>query len=287
MTRHRFAAEGMALSRLYYVWILPRLVACVVARYFNDNDVVDAVSGGNIVYGGAGNDLLCGDDTVLGGAGDDQIQSNEARHTNYVRNTRPVGNIPVWKRQSRRFESVVHPLVAGLLAAIALTGCGEKYVPPDVHFKSDPGEKYNIRLELDSPSIQQSASVAGFAEYDVSNFKDCVVRRVGIGPDQPLKQVPVEVKRYSERIFITGVYKNPLVNDDYYGLGICKWELRAVFIISDGVYGKTTFSFSRVGLGSSGVVCNKGMSLCVQERRISNSLPDTRTPVGRAIITGE
>ena len=180
-------------------------------------------------------------------------------------------------------------LFVGLVVAAALLGC-KKYVPPDIHWKADPGEKYSIRLELESPSISRLTSVTGIAEYDVSNFQTCMATDHGVAlggySHEPFKRVPLDVKQTDGKTFVTTAYKNPLVDEDYYGLGVCNWVLRAVFIEFEGISGKVTVSLSDVFPKQFKLVCNEQMGLCVQEKYLSNPPPRIRTSLGSATITG-
>ena len=182
-------------------------------------------------------------------------------------------------------------LFAGLVVAAALFGC-KKYVPPDIHWKADPGEKYNIRLELESPSISRLTSVTGIAEYDVSNFQTCMATDHGVAlggySHKPFKRVPLEVMQVDDKTFVTNAYKNPLADEDYYGLGTCKWVLRAVIITLDGI--SVTFNAvirdTYVHPGEIGLRCNENSGLCSWDQN-KPSQARARMSNGRAVITEE
>ena len=158
-------------------------------------------------------------------------------------------------------------LLLGLLIVVTLSGC-KKYVPPDVHWKADPGEKYNIRLELESSSIDDQSRVVGYADYSVSNFTTCMMNDpwVALGgyKHEPYERVPVEVRRINKNTFATTAYINPLLDEDYYRLGTCTWSLRLVVITIEGNSGNLVIALSGTYIrpGSFEILCNEEIKLC-------------------------
>ena len=175
-----------------------------------------------------------------------------------------------------------------LLSAALLTGCAKDYPPPEVHRKADPGQQYSIRLELESPSIHRLTSITGFAEYDVANFKTCVPRRTGIGPYQPFERIPIEVKQVAEKTFTTSIYRKPLVDEDYYGLGKCEWTLGGVNITMNGIHGKVVASLAgaRFRTGQFDIICNEQMRLCSFKETTRDIPKHIRTSKGVTLISG-
>jgi len=181
-------------------------------------------------------------------------------------------------------------LFAGLVVATVLFGCKEKYVPPNIHWKKDPGEKYNIRVEFER-HIRGLTSMIGYAEYDVPNFKACMMEdsvSSVAGKYLPVRRMPVVVRQIDERTFVTSAYKNPLVDEDYYGLGKCEWMLQAVIVKFEGIGGKLVASLGKkdVQPGEHGLRCNKTFSDCDWDQGKPSEMRAGMSK-GRVIITGE
>lgn len=182
--------------------------------------------------------------------------------------------------------------ISFLAIVMAISSC-KKYVPPDINWKTVPGEKYNIRLELESPSVQRLTKITGFAEYEISNFRTCMMKdraaTFGAGKYQPFQRIPLDVRQIDEKIFVTSSYKNPLVDEDYYGLGKCEWVLSSVNITLDGISGRvvTLFGGADMHPGIFKIICNEEMRLCGNKKNIPEMPARIRTSSGILIISGE
>lgn len=117
-------------------------------------------------------------------------------------------------------------IAAGLLWA--LSGCSKHkpVLPPDVKLNSEPNEQYEIVVDLDEDPGDIAYVTAGI-NYKISNA-GCVPVDYGrsIGGSRPIfrEEKRISVERHG-KIFSARVFKDLLKDDDYYGLGICRWEI--------------------------------------------------------------
>lgn len=102
-----------------------------------------------------------------------------------------------------------------------------------------PQKAYDIRITLKEPP-GPFAKVDAAAQYDVANPGEC-------GEPQPISgAIPristnevVKLERVSDTEFAGRVYVDQVLDEDYYGRGVCRWEfveVRASFRASDDPY---------------------------------------------------
>ncbi len=102
-----------------------------------------------------------------------------------------------------------------------------------------PQKAYDIRIVLKDPPGPFS-EIDAAAQYDVVNAGEC-------GEPQPISgAVPristnevVKLERISNTEFAGRVYVDRVIDDDYYGRGVCRWkfvEVRVSFRASDDPY---------------------------------------------------
>lgn len=130
---------------------------------------------------------------------------------------------------SRKFTS----LVGGMLATIVflLAACGAPSPgPPDVRINPAPTQAYEIVLTIPDPPSQVHA-VSGQVQFDIEGVKDdCMPyadRIAGIKPKSSFL-VPVDFRRREDGTYTGSVYLDWLIDEDYYGLGVCRWKLTGV-----------------------------------------------------------
>lgn len=95
-----------------------------------------------------------------------------------------------------------------------------------IQIKENPNPQKAYRLTMtieDAPG--PFAMVEGSAQYDVTNHQTCgrvmpvsrTVSRINTNP-------PIKWNKESENMYTTVVYTDLMVDEDYYGHGLCKWE---------------------------------------------------------------
>ena len=184
-------------------------------------------------------------------------------------------------------------LVYGALIISAMAGCKrhEAYVPPEIRRKADPGEMYVVRVTLESPKFRSPSVATGTAKYFVDNFQECMATDHGAAlggiTPQAYRETPIQVRIESETSFVTKAYINPLMDEDYYGLGTCRWTLRAVTVEVDGLLGKIAVSVGDAQLrpGAFDLLCNDKFMTCGVDRSSSNPPPHFEFTRGKALIS--
>lgn len=90
-----------------------------------------------------------------------------------------------------------------------------------------PQQRYEVTLEIkDAPGPFEV--VEGFMQYDV-NDRSCVPKAPVTGASVHLTEdIPTEFVRIADNIYRATVFTDLLLDDDYFGLGICRWEFMAV-----------------------------------------------------------
>jgi hypothetical protein len=107
---------------------------------------------------------------------------------------------------------------------------------PDIKQNPHPKQRYEITVTVAGAGPVES--VEGAMQYRVEN-EECVpvsdpVNGVRIPPKA---HPPIEFKRVSDGVFRGTLYTDLMQDEDYYGLGVCKWAMTgAVPVVTiDGV----------------------------------------------------
>jgi hypothetical protein len=121
------------------------------------------------------------------------------------------------------------------LAAIALTlmfmtaGCSpstQEKNPVDFKQNPNPVQAYRITMRLDNPPGPFGSMVA-LAQYDVTETECLPPPRENHGHKWPVptEDVPIELARVSDTEYTGIVYVDRMLDEDYYGRGVCHWQL--------------------------------------------------------------
>jgi len=116
-----------------------------------------------------------------------------------------------------------------LLVLLGLYRCGVFVGKPDIQLNPHPKMRYDITLTIDGAPGPFDA-VDGFIQFEVTN-DECVP--VTGAPMNPLRLAPklspaVVFTRVSGNVYTATVYADYLLDEDYYGLGVCHWSLISV-----------------------------------------------------------
>jgi len=118
-----------------------------------------------------------------------------------------------------------YKMAVAAMAFGALTAC-HSTTPPEYRLNPHPNERYEITMTVrDAPGPLTDA--VGSMQYLVPD--DSCVPATG-GPMNPLRINPKKWIRYplekvAENTYRAEVWADGMVDEDYYGLGICKWTL--------------------------------------------------------------
>jgi hypothetical protein len=120
---------------------------------------------------------------------------------------------------------------AGTLPLSACQNSGTSTVTkPAIDIKERPSPQKAHRIEMIIENAPGPfAVIEGSAQYDVINHFECgyidpvpgIASRINTHP--PLVWTPIGDGRYE-----TTVYEDLMVDEDYYGRGVCRWKLTAV-----------------------------------------------------------
>ena len=115
------------------------------------------------------------------------------------------------------------PALAVLLA-ITTTACGQAMKQPDIKLNAHPKMRYEITLTIEDAPGPFDA-VEGSAGYQVSNDRCVPLQPVSGARHTPRKHVPIALTRVSDKVYKGELYVDLLQDEDYFGLGLCRWSM--------------------------------------------------------------
>jgi len=121
-----------------------------------------------------------------------------------------------------------------LLTSLISIGCTKyEYVPPKVHANPKPKDIYNVTLTLDD-RFGSPTTIGIISHLAVKNPTVCAPKNTwaaigGLYP-HPSEQVTTTAFRLDKNTYKFTLVLDPFVDEDYYGLGVCNWELEAASI---------------------------------------------------------
>ena len=119
-------------------------------------------------------------------------------------------------------------LAAGIFLLVA---CGDPPAgPPAVRTNPTPTQAYEIVLTIPDPPAQ-IRNVTGEVQFDIEGVKeDCMPYADSIAGIKPKSSfaMPLDFERRKEGTYTGTVYQDSLMDEDYYGLGVCRWKLTGV-----------------------------------------------------------
>ncbi|RYH55861.1 MAG: hypothetical protein EON54_12470 [Alcaligenaceae bacterium] len=111
-----------------------------------------------------------------------------------------------------------------LLVAISTAACGQSMKQPDIQFNPHPKMRYEITLTVqDAPG--RFDAVDASVDYQVANEQCVPLAPVSGARLSPRKHLPVALVPVSANVFKGEFYLDRLADQDYYGLGVCRWSV--------------------------------------------------------------
>lgn len=142
-----------------------------------------------------------------------------------------------------------------VLLGFLLGACGEnhRFEPPIAKTNPKPTQRYEITVELFDPPTDIK-SIVGAAHFSIPDVI-CMPtpdRIAGYTPGSSyIKEFSLE--RIDENIYQGHVFLDWPIDEDYYGLGVCKWEIDTVGTIIDfGEYKQKPVLWSGTDFPSAG-----------------------------------
>ncbi len=134
------------------------------------------------------------------------------------------------RHSSHSFSFALALLAAGALSLTACQNSGTQQMSKpviDIKERPNPQQAYRIVMSIDN-APGPFGMIEGAAQYDVVNHNECgyidpgteTISRINTHP--PIEWTPVGEGRYEAT-----VYADLMVDEDYYGRGVCRWKLTA------------------------------------------------------------
>jgi hypothetical protein len=119
-------------------------------------------------------------------------------------------------------------LLPALCLALIVSACGTSMKKPELKQNPNPKQRYDITMTIqDAPGSFDS--ITGYAYYKIENDV-CVALQPGSGARlTPDITVPFVLTRTGD-VYTGQLYADKMIDEDYYGLGVCKWKLMISYI---------------------------------------------------------
>ncbi|SEM95696.1 hypothetical protein SAMN02800694_2281 [Luteibacter sp. UNCMF331Sha3.1] len=131
---------------------------------------------------------------------------------------------------------LVQVTVPGLF--LSLAACGGN-VEPKIQLNNDPRMEYQITFRVDDPDVIFDR-VEGQANYQVKNEACVPLTPVSGVKVAPSKTIALHARMVDNSTYQLVVFADALRDEDYFGLGVCHWELVAATLI--GVKDRSSLS---------------------------------------------
>jgi hypothetical protein len=123
-----------------------------------------------------------------------------------------------------------HLLAALFVSATLLTttACGSSTMTtPDIKFNQHPTKRYELTVTIkDAPGAFDSMQT--MVQYDIANPFCAPTRRGSGATDAPDKTVTIRMTKTGENIYKGEFYADLMEDGDYYGKGVCHWQLTGI-----------------------------------------------------------
>jgi hypothetical protein len=95
-----------------------------------------------------------------------------------------------------------------------------------IEFKQNPSPKRAYRIEMEIENAPGPfAVVQGAAQYDVTNEEECgVFSAMAGGYNREVNHVALQWERLSDTTYATTVYADLMLEENYFGRGVCTWK---------------------------------------------------------------
>lgn len=111
-----------------------------------------------------------------------------------------------------------------IFLTLTLPACGQSMKKPDIKLNPHPKMRYEITLTIEDAPGPFDA-VEGSAGYEVANGSCVPLTPFSGATLTPEKDVPMALSRVSDKVYKGELYVDLLVDEDYFGLGLCRWSM--------------------------------------------------------------
>lgn len=136
-------------------------------------------------------------------------------------------------------------LLAGCNPMNAVPGKTDSDGDPIYRKNPHPTQAYRITMTIeDAPGPFGFVDAAAF--YQMTNHRQCtpIEPIAGVWPKQKEDSVPAVFQKIDATTYVTTIYADGMVDADYYGKGVCHWELTGIGVSlkATGKHKETNFS---------------------------------------------
>lgn len=124
-------------------------------------------------------------------------------------------------------------MVLPVLLFISVAACSDSMNDkpmPEYKENPTPRQAYRLTMRIDN-APGEFGWIQGFLQYDVVN-RDCLPppkdNPGGYQSPLPTRSIPFGLDRTAEGGYTATVYTDGMVDEDYHGRGVCRWELKNV-----------------------------------------------------------
>lgn len=119
-------------------------------------------------------------------------------------------------------------LTSALLLSLVLitSACSSSMKKPDIKKNPHPRMHYKITMTIDG-APGPFDSVTAFVQYKVANDRCVPLQPISGATLAPEESVPLDLIKVSDKIYTAQFYVDLLQDEDYYGMGVCHWEVVA------------------------------------------------------------
>lgn len=144
-----------------------------------------------------------------------------------IRSTRYVPDAPSLASPYRLARRLVQVAVPGLF--LSLAACGGNMEEPKIRLNSSPKEAYELRVQIaDAPG--DFDWVRATADYGVTNPNCGYIQPISGALIEPRKRVIAPLRRNRDGTFSATFFIDQVLDDDYFGKGICHWQFIAISV---------------------------------------------------------
>ena len=125
---------------------------------------------------------------------------------------------------------MVKRLTWATLLSLGLTtsACGSNMKTPDITQNPHPTQRYEITLTIHG-APRGFDEATGYMQYAIGNSTACTPRRPISGVYETMDQhPPITFTRVDDKTYKSTVVTDYYVDADYFGLGVCHWQMTAV-----------------------------------------------------------
>ncbi len=129
-------------------------------------------------------------------------------------------------------------VLATLSSTLLTSACGSSMKNPDIKQNPNPKMRYEITLAIQG-APGPFDSINGYAFYKVENQFCTPLQPISGARLPPEKDMPIVLERVADNVLRGTIYLDPLRDEDYFGLGVCHWQLQSINISSK--FGEASF----------------------------------------------